>query len=83
MKLLKSDEYHEDMGSRIFISFERDADGKIQGAPPDVRCCSGYLEDDFDDKEWTHFIDDNLNSMFSDVDPVNFPKISAIAQQAN
>jgi len=77
MKLLKSEEYHEDMGSRIFISFERDESGKTQGSPPDVWCCSGYLEDDFDGEEWTHFIDDNLNSMFSDADPIGYPRMKS------
>ena len=72
-RLRKVEEYNEEMGCVIFVSFLRDDRGVIQSDPPDVYCGCGYLEPDFDEKKWTHFIDDDLNWLFTDADPVNFP----------
>jgi hypothetical protein len=74
IKLLKTEDYDEEYGSRIFVSFSRDEDGNILGEPPEVCFDSGYLNDDFDEAKWTHFIDDNCNFMFSDADPKQFPE---------
>ena len=71
-KLLKTEEYNEEMGCVIFVSFSRDDDGSIVREPPEVMVSHGYLDDDFDENKWTHFIDNNLNFMFSGADPVNF-----------
>ena len=73
MRVLKSDEWHEDYGTSIFISYSRDDDGAILGEPPELCYGSGYLEDDFDFDKWTHFIDGDFNFLFSDADPINFP----------
>jgi hypothetical protein len=73
MKLLPTEEWHEDLGSSIFVCFSRDENGKILGEPPEIEYCSGYLEDGFDPEKWTHFIDGNFNFIFSDADPINFP----------
>jgi hypothetical protein len=73
MKVLKSEEWHEDLGMSIFISFSRDENGAILGEPPELYCGSGYLEEKFDFNKWTHFIDGDFNFIFSDADPVNFP----------
>ena len=80
-KLLKTEEYNEEMGSVIFVSFSRDDQGVILGEPPEVYCGSGYLEQDFDENKWTHFIDNNLNFLFTDADPVNFPSLTRNKQQ--
>ena len=76
MKLLPTSEWHEDLGASIFVYFSRDENGMILGEPPEVDFLSGYLEDGFDAEKWTHFIDCDLNFIFSDADPVNFPPIS-------
>ena len=60
MKVLPSEEWHEDLGSSIFISFSRDENGEILGEPPELYYGSGYLEEFFDFDRWTHFIDGNL-----------------------
>jgi hypothetical protein len=73
MKLLKSEEWYEDMGGRIFVKFERKADGSIEGAPIDVCFANGYIDEYLDMSEYTHFIDDNCNSLFSAADPESFP----------
>lgn len=73
MKLLSSDEWHEDLGASIFVSFSKEDDGSIEGAPPELYYSSGYLEEDFDFDKWTHFIDGDFNFIFSDVDPIKFP----------
>ena len=73
MKLLPSSEWHEDLGSSIFVSFSRDENGEILGGPPELYFGYGYLEQDFDEEKWTHFIDGDFNFIFSDADPVNFP----------
>jgi hypothetical protein len=73
MKLLKSEEWHEDLGASVFVSFSRDKNGTILGEPPELYYGSGYLEEDFDFDKWTHFIDGDLNFIFSDADPINFP----------
>ena len=73
MKLLPTSEWHEDLGSSIFVCFSRDENGDILGEPPELEFCSGYLEENFDEEKWTHFIDGDFNFMFSDADPVNFP----------
>lgn len=75
MKLLKTEEYHEDMGNCLFVSFSRDDNGQILGEPPDVDFKSGYMEDDFDEKKWTHFVDGDFNFIFTGADPDKFPKI--------
>lgn len=73
MKLLSSEDWHEDLGVSIFVSFSYDDYGKILGEPPELYFGSGYLEDDFDFDKWTHFIDGDFNFIFSDADPINFP----------
>lgn len=73
MKLLKTEEYHEDMGPVLFVSFSRNEDGTILGEIPEFEMLSGYLEVHFDKNKWTHFINDNLNFIFTDADPINFP----------
>lgn len=73
MKVLKSNEWHEDLGASIFISFSRNENGEILGESPELYFGSGYLEDDFDFEKWTHFIDGDFNFIFSDVDPDEFP----------
>lgn len=73
MKLKPSSEWHEDLGSSIFVCFSRDENGEILGEPPELYYGSGYLEEDFDFDKWTHFIDGDFNFIFSDADPVNFP----------
>jgi hypothetical protein len=73
MKVLKSEEWHEDLGASVFISFSRSDSGEILGEPPELYFGSGYLEEDFDFGKWTHFIDGDFNFIFSDADPVNFP----------
>lgn len=75
MKLLPTSEYHEDMGPCLFVNFSRDENGKILGEPPEVYFASGYMEDGFDGSIWTHFVEGDFNFIFSDADPVNFPKI--------
>jgi len=76
MKLINTDEYDEEYGCCLFVSFSRDEKGNILGEPPEVCFSSGYLEDDFDGEKWTHFVKGDFNFMFSDVDPINYPKIS-------
>ena len=76
-KLLKTEEYNEEMGSVIFVSFSRNENGEIIGEPPEVCIACGYMDDTFDEKKWTHFIDDNLNFLFQDADPINFPKYNS------
>jgi len=73
MKLLKSEEWHEDLGASIFVSFSRDENGTILGEPPELYYGSGYLQENFDFDKWTHFIDGDFNFIFSDADPINFP----------
>ena len=74
MKALPSDEWDEDLGSSIFISFSRDEDGNILGEEPELMWSSCYLEsDNFDFDKWTHFIDGDFNFIFEDADPINFP----------
>jgi len=75
VKLRPTDEYHEDMGSCLFVSFSRESDGAILGEPPEIAFKEGYLEIDFDPEEWTHFIDGDFNFIFTDADPDKFPKI--------
>ena len=73
MKLKPTEEWHEDLGSSIFVSFSKDENGNILGEPPELYYGSGYLEEDFDFEKWTHFIDGDFNFIFSDADPANFP----------
>lgn len=73
IKLKPSDDWHEDLGPSIFVSFSRDENGEILGEPPELYYGSGYLEEDFNFEKWTHFIDGDFNFIFSDADPVNFP----------
>lgn len=74
MNLLPSSEWHEDLCASIFVSFSRDENGNILGEPPEIYYGSGYLDEDFDFDKWTHYIDGDFNFIFSDADPVNFPK---------
>ena len=74
MKLLPTSEWHEDLGCSIFVCFSRGENGEILGEPPELEFCSGYLEYGFDETKWTHFIDGDFNFMFSDADPINFPR---------
>jgi len=77
MELLKTEEYHEDFGCCLFFSFSRDEQGHVLGEPPEVCFSSGYMEDGFDEKEWTHFIKGvDMNFVFTGVDPVRFPRIN-------
>lgn len=80
VRLLKTEEYDEEMGYVIFVSFSKDVDGEIIGEPPEVKVSHGYLEVDFDETKWTHFIDNNLDFMFIDADPVNFPPLNSQEQ---
>lgn len=76
MKLKPITEWHEDLGASIFVSFSRDEKGEILGEPPELYYGSGYLEENFDDKKWTHFIDGDFNFIFTDADPLNFPPLT-------
>lgn len=73
MKLLPVEQWHEDLGASIFVSFSRNDAGEILGEPPELYWGSGYLEEGFDTERWTHFIDGDFNFVFTDADPVNFP----------
>lgn len=73
MKLLPTHQWHEDLGASIFVSFSRDENGNILGEPPELMYSSYYLEENFDQEKWTHFIDGDFNFIFSDADPANFP----------
>lgn len=78
MNLSKTEDYHEDYGPCLFFSFSRDSEGNILGEPQDVMFSYGYLEDDFDDKKWTHFIaDENFNFAFEQADPENFKPLKS------
>ena len=52
MRLLPSDEWHEDLGASIFVCFSRDESGEILGEPPELCYGSGYLDDEFDFDTW-------------------------------
>ena len=73
MRLLPTSEWHEDLGASIFVCFSRDSSNEILGEPPEIYYGSGYLEENFDEDKWTHFIDGDFNFIFSDADPENFP----------
>ena len=73
MELFKTEDYDEELGYMLFVSFSRDENGKILSEPPEVKLSHGYVEDDFDADKFTHFIDVNCNSIFEQADPVNFP----------
>ena len=75
MKLLPTEDWHEDLGGAVFVSFSREDDGTIIGEPPEFYWGHCYLEDDFDFDKWTHFIDGDFNFLFSDADPINFPPL--------
>jgi len=72
MNLKPTSEWHEDLGASIFVCFSRDKNGNILGETPELYYGSGYLEEDFDEDKWTHFIDGDFNFIFSDADPDNF-----------
>ncbi len=77
-KVLPTSEWHEDNHCSIFISFSRDENGEIIEEPPEACIASGYLDDDFDEEKWTHFIDfegGSLNFLFTDADPIRFPEV--------
>ncbi len=74
-KVYEIEDYHEDLGGVLFISFGRDENGVIQGEPSEFYMGHGYLEDDFDESHWTHFIKGDFNFIFTAADPVNFPAI--------
>ena len=71
-QLQKTEDYHEDFGDCLFISFSRDDKGNILGEPPEV-CFSSVHTDGFDESEWTHFIHQDWNFLFTEADPKNFP----------
>jgi hypothetical protein len=75
MTLKSTLDWHEDLGSSIFVCFSRDENGDILGETPELYYGSGYLEDDFDDEKWTHFIDGDFNFIFSDADPINVSRM--------
>jgi hypothetical protein len=75
MKLMKTEDYHEDFGNVIFIAWGRDNNDHILGEPPELHFGQGYLEDDFDGRYFTHWIEAKFfNDLFHQVDPENFPK---------
>ena len=45
------------------------------GEPPELYWGYGYLQEEFDEEKWTHFIDGDFNFVFSDADPENFPRL--------
>lgn len=73
MELKPTSEWSEDLGSSIFVSFSKDENNEILGEPPELYYGSGYLEEGFDERKWTHFIDGDFNFIFTDADPINFP----------
>ncbi len=74
MKLRKTEDYHEDDGCCMFFSFSYDKNGNVLGEPPEVEFSSGYLQDDFDETKWTHFVKgDEFNTIFEQADPEAFP----------
>lgn len=76
MKLNKTEEWHEDDGPVLFISFSTNKDGVIQGEPFETYFGSGYLDDGFDSSKWTHYVDGiNWNFIFTQADPINFPEL--------
>jgi hypothetical protein len=67
-ELYPTSEFHEDDGIALFVSFSRGEDGVVLGEPPEFYMGSGHLEDNFDDKKWTHFIKaSSLNYIFESV----------------
>ena len=74
-ELMKTEDYHEDFGNCLFISFSRDSNNEIIGEPPEVKFSSGYLEEGFDEIKWTHFVKGSFNFLFEQADPENFPKL--------
>lgn len=74
MKVLKTEDYNEDMGPQIFISFGREDDGSIACEPFETMMSYGYSEEDFDESIWTHFFYcESFNYVFNAADPVQFP----------
>jgi hypothetical protein len=64
MNLQKTEDYHEDLGLVIFVSFSIDENGEVLGEPPEVYAGNGYMDPDFDDEKWTHFFEIDFNSLF-------------------
>lgn len=77
-QLLKTEDYHEDYGSCLFVRFSTEEDGSIVGEPPEVVFASGYIEDGFEESEWPYFIKGSWNFMFTDADPANFPERESV-----
>jgi hypothetical protein len=73
--LYKTEDYHEDFGECLFVSFSRDEHGEIIGESPEVVFASGYIQDGFDPEKWTHFMKGSFNFLFTDADPTNFPEL--------
>jgi len=66
--LYPTSEYHEDDGNVLFVSFSRNDKGIVLGEPPLFHMGYGYLEEDFDENQWTHFIKgSSLNYIFDSV----------------
>lgn len=77
MKLRKTEDYHEDYGSAIFIGWSRDKNGKVLGEPPELYFGCGWLDEGFDDELFTHWIEAKFfNELFTQVDPENFPPMN-------
>lgn len=77
MQLRKTEDYHEDYGSAIFIGWGRDNNGNVLGEPPELYFGRGWLDDGFDDELFTHWIEAKFfNELFTQVDPENFPPIN-------
>ena len=71
--LRNTEDYHEDLGLVVFVSFGKDENGEILGEPPEVYAGYGYLDCDFDEVKWDYFFEINFNSLFEQADPVNYP----------
>lgn len=76
MKLMKTDDYHEDYGSVIFIGWGRDDEGNILGEPPELYFGWGWLDEGFDPDLFTHWIEAKFfNDLFTQADGDRFPAI--------
>ena len=83
MKLYKTDEYDEDFGTCLFISFTRDEYGDVVGEPPEVCLSSGYLSEGFEESQWPYFIKgDFFNELFEQADPKSFPPREPTKEEA-
>lgn len=64
MKIKPADQWHEELGSRLFIKFSRDEEGNILGEEPTVEFASGYTQIGFNIDEWEYFLDESINCWF-------------------